>query len=154
MQHVGQIVMTRMQVHGKRLGLFSFHVKTAEFGELQEKVEALLKKNPSPSSEERQVHQVMSCGRKRWEHGRTSPPPGDHADLGGVEKAEGCQWRYGGLFGSVQAYPNLRISKTRKTQEIHLDQETLVRFLLHVFGFLTKGGFWTGTLCVRHFESD
>ena len=64
--------------------------------EWQEKVEALLKKNPSQSSEERQVHQVM-CGRKRWELGRTSlemmdsPPPGDHADLGGVEKAEGCQ---------------------------------------------------------------
>ena len=50
------------------LGMFSFHMnRDCRIGELQEKVEALLKKNPSPSSEERQVHQVMSCGCKRWE---------------------------------------------------------------------------------------
>ena len=40
-----------------------------------------------------------------------SPPrPGDHDDLGGVEKAEDSQCRHGGLFGS-KTYRNLRIQK-------------------------------------------
>ena len=43
------------------LSMCSFHVNRLQSLELQEKVEALLRKNPPPSSEERQVHHVMSC---------------------------------------------------------------------------------------------
>ena len=109
--------------------MFSFHVNRLQTSELQEKVEALLKKNPPPSSEERQVHHVMLChattsmpqlyqpSDMACEPGRTSLEmtdsllrPGDHDDLGGVEKAEGSQCRHGGLFGS-RTYRNLRIQK-------------------------------------------
>ena len=117
------------------LSMCSFHVNRLQSLELQEKVEALLRKNPPPSSEERQVHHVMSCHNmpqqayqpyqsirhsveamvrsqlEVCEPGRTSlemtdspPAPGDHEDLGGVEKEEGCQWRHGGLCGA-KTYP-------------------------------------------------
>ena len=96
-------------------------------------------------------HSVEARGGKWCEAVRTSlemtdspPRPGDHDDLGGVEKAEGSQCRHGGLFGS-KAYRNLRILKiTGKTQEIDSRQlNNLVR-LFDVFCMvlvLTKGDF-------------
>ena len=125
MQHVCQIAMTRLQIHGKSVVTRPVSWNRLHTLELQEKVEALLKKNPSAGSEEHQVHHKMRChattsmpqpyrpsdiawrqyiggksirGVKWCEAGRTSlemtdslPLPGDHDDLGGVEKGEGRQ---------------------------------------------------------------
>ena len=68
--------MTRLQIHGKSVVTrpVSFHVDRLQTSELQEKVEALLKKYPSPGSEEHQVHHKMQChgttirGVKQGEH--------------------------------------------------------------------------------------
>ena len=59
--------MTRMQVHCQRREtrhVFSPCELRLHSLELQEKVEALLLKNPSPGSEEHQVHHIMQCHAK------------------------------------------------------------------------------------------
>ena len=90
------------------------------------------------------VRCIKSC-RVDARGGNLDPPPGDHADLGGVEKAEGCQWRYGGLFGSVQAYPNLRVSKKRKKSTGDSPRlRNPGKVFVACFWFLTKGDFEWG----------
>ena len=64
-QRVRQIVLTRMQVGTLQKACdqacFSPYESRLQSLELQEKVEALLLKNPSPGSEEHQVHHVLQC---------------------------------------------------------------------------------------------